>query len=286
MTSQGLSTFVAALGAGIADATPLGGGDICHAYRVRLDDGRTVFLKTRPGARPDFFSTEAAGLARLGASGGPPVPEVLAVTADGLALEWVEPGRPTSAAAQEFGAALALTHAAGAATFGGDADGYLGSLALPNRPAASWPELYAEQRVGAALRIAVDRGRIEPGDAAAVERVIAALPDLAGPAEPPALLHGDLWAGNVHWSASGPAYLIDPAVHGGHRETDLAMLALFGTPYLERILAAYDEAAPLAAGWRERVPLHQLHPVLVHAALFGGGYGRQAGALALRALGR
>lgn len=117
-----------------------------------------------------------------------------------------------------------------------------------------------------------------------MERVIAALPDLAGPSEPPALLHGDLWAGNLHWSAAGPAYLIDPAVHGGHRETDLAMLALFGAPLLERILAAYDEAAPLAPGWRDRVALHQLHPVVVHAALFGGGYGRQAGALALRAL--
>ena len=94
------------------------------------------------------------------------------------------------------------------------------------------------------------------------------------PAEP-ARLHGDLWAGNVLWSASGPV-LVDPAAHGGHRETDLAMLALFGLPHLDRVLAAYDEAWPLDDGWRDRVALHQLHPLLVHAALFGGGYGRQA----------
>lgn len=186
---------------------------------------------------------------------------------------------------RDRGRARAGVGRAGTSDVGGEADGYLGSLALPNRRAATWPELYAEQRVGAALRIAVDRGRIESGDAALLEHVIAALPELAGPPAPPALLHGDLWAGNVHWSAKGPVHLIDPAVHGGHRETDLAMLALFGAPLLERTLAAYDEAAPLAPGWRERVPLHQLHPVVVHAALFGGGYGPQAGALALRALG-
>jgi fructosamine-3-kinase len=95
------------------------------------------------------------------------------------------------------------------------------------------------------------------------------------PTAEPARLHGDLWAGNVLWSANGPV-LVDPAAHGGHRETDLAMLALFGLPHLGRVLAAYDEAWPLDEGWRDRVPLHQLHPLLVHAALFGGGYGRQA----------
>ncbi|HUR72695.1 MAG TPA: fructosamine kinase family protein [Sporichthya sp.] len=272
------------LGFAVVGASRVGGGDICEASRLTLADGRVVFAKTRPGAPADFFPTEAEGLRRLAAAGGAPVPEVLEVTEDALVLEWVEPGRPTPTAAEEFGRALSATHAAGAKHFGGTGDGYVGSLRLPNGPAATWPELYAEQRVGAALRHAVDRGRIAPDDAAAVEQVLAVLPALAGPAEPPALLHGDLWAGNVHWSAAGPAYLIDPAVHGGHRETDLAMLALFGCPLLERILAAYEEAAPLADGWRDRVPLHQLHPVVVHAALFGGGYGAQAGRLARAAL--
>ena len=100
--------------------------------------------------------------------------------------------------------------------------------------------------------------------------------ELAGPQEPPARIHGDLWSGNVLWGSDGTAWLIDPAAHGGHRETDLAMLALFGAPHLQRLLDAYAEAAPLADGWRERVPLHQLHPLLVHAVLFGGGYGARA----------
>jgi fructosamine-3-kinase len=106
--------------------------------------------------------------------------------------------------------------------------------------------------------------------------VLARITELAGPAERPSRIHGDCWSGNVLWSG-GRGWLIDPAAHGGHRETDLAMLALFGAPFLDRILASYDEAAPLAAGWRPRVPLHQLHPLLVHACLFGTGY---AGAVA------
>ncbi|MGQ0846913.1 MAG: fructosamine kinase family protein [Sporichthyaceae bacterium] len=279
-----MESLYAELGTTIRRTDPLGGGDICRAFRAHTDDGRVLFVKTKPAAPADFFHTEAAGLRALAAAGGAPVPAVLAVSDDALALEWIEPGPPSAGAAEEFGRTLATTHAAGAKAFGGDGPGYLGSLRLPNEPAATWVELYREQRAGAALRIAEERGRIERTDAAAVERVLESLERVAGPVEEAALLHGDLWAGNVHWSAQGWTYLIDPACHGGHRETDLAMLALFGAPHLDRILDAYDEAAPLAAGWRERVALHQLHPVLVHAALFGGGYGAAAGRLAREVL--
>jgi fructosamine-3-kinase len=268
-----------ALGVGIKETRPVGGGDICRAARATLADGRTIFIKTRPGAPPDFFRTEAAGLNKLADAGGAPTPEVLAVTDDALALEWIEPGAPTPRTAEAFGRALAATHRATPKHFGGDGDGYLGSLRLPNRPAGTWAELYREQRVGPALQKAIERDAISPTDALDVQQVLADLEEFAGPEEPPALLHGDLWAGNVHWT-DGPTYLIDPAVHGGHRETDLAMLALFGAPLLDRILAGYDAAYPPAPGRARRVALHQLHPVVVHAALFGGGYGPRAGALA------
>ncbi|WP_346085044.1 fructosamine kinase family protein, partial [Streptomyces thermocarboxydus] len=150
--------------------------------------------------------------------------------------------------------------------------------------ADDWPAWYAEHRVLPYLRRAVDAGAMDAGEAAVVERVCARLPELAGPAEPPARLHGDLWSGNVLWGADGRVHVIDPAAHGGHRETDLAMLALFGCPLLDAVLEGYQEVAPLAEGWRERVGVHQLFPLLVHAVLFGRGYAGQALAAARSAL--
>ncbi|HEV3293726.1 MAG TPA: fructosamine kinase family protein, partial [Streptosporangiaceae bacterium] len=118
---------------------------------------------------------------------------------------------------------------------------------------------------------AVDAGALPPGDGRLGEAVADRIGSLAGPAEPPSRIHGDCWAGNVLWSG-GRGWLIDPAAHGGHRETDLAMLDLFGAPSLDRIIAGYQDTAPLAEGWRSRMPLHQLHPLLVHACLFGAAY--------------
>lgn len=104
-----------------------------------------------------------------------------------------------------------------------------------------------------------------------VERLLAALDELVGVPEPPARLHGDLWAGNVHVAADGAPVLIDPAVYGGHREVDLAMMRLFGG-FSSRVFAAYEEALPLAPEHQRRVPLYQLYPLLVHLELFGAGY--------------
>ena len=116
------------------------------------------------------------------------------------------------------------------------------------------------------LKLARDRGAVERGRGRAwSRRVIGKLTALL-PEEPPARLHGDLWNGNVLWGQESRVWLIDPAAYGGHRELDLAMLALFGLPHLPRVLEAYQERAPLAEGWEERVPLHQLFPLLVHAA--------------------
>lgn len=274
------------LGSPVGTLTAVGGGSICQARRAKLADGQTVFVKTRRGAPDGFFDAEARGLRRLAAArNGVPVPQVLAHNAECLVLEWVATTVPSARAAERFGRALAATHRHGADIFGcAEGDGWIGTAALPNGPWETWPQLWAQGRIQPYLAAARKAGAIDRRSAADVERVLADLDRIAGPAEPPALIHGDLWDGNVLWTEDDGAYLIDPAVHGGHRETDLAMLTLFGLPHLERVLAAYDEAWPLADGWRERVALHQLHPVLVHAVMFGGSYGAQAGQLARLAL--
>ncbi|OZM80157.1 fructosamine kinase family protein [Pseudonocardia sp. MH-G8] len=269
------------LGVNVRERVPLGGG----AARVTLADGRVVVVKD---GEPDAVRAEAAGLRWLGAAGGPPVPAVLEVSGGRLVTELVASAGPDAAAAEELGRALARMHAAGAPAFGapppgGPTDARIGTAPMRNAPAPSWPEWYAADRLLPYLRLARDAGDLDADAARDIEAVADRLPALAGPAEPPARLHGDLWSGNVLWSPTG-AVLIDPAAHGGHRETDLAMLALFGCPHLDTVVAAYDEAAPLAPGLLERVPLHQLFPLLVHVVLFGGGYAAQARAAARAAL--
>jgi fructosamine-3-kinase len=255
--------------------TPVSGGDVCTASRLTLDDGTSIFAKSWPGGSPPegFFEAEAAGLAWLGAAGPVPVPEVLVALPDLLAMEWVDPGRPSAAAAAGFGRALAGLHRAGADAFGADWPGFIGPLPLDNTPSnGPWASWFAERRLLPYLRRSVDRDALTPADTAAVDQIINTI-DRYEVSEPPARTHGDLWPGNVLWALDGRVWLVDPAAHGGHRETDLATLALFGgAPYLDTILAAYDEVYPLADGWRARVPLHQLHLLLVHTAAFGSAY--------------
>jgi fructosamine-3-kinase len=276
---------VARLTGRAAVRTGSGSGSLAAA---RLDNGDVVLAKR--GCGPNASRAEAAGLRWLAETGTVRVPRVRGVDDDWLVIDRVDTGAPGPAAAERLGRELAALHAAGAPAFGapptdGPVRAWIGLAPMRNVSATSWPEWYAEHRVLPYLRDAVDQGALRGADAAVVRRVAERLPELAGPAEPPARLHGDLWNGNVLWGADGHAWLIDPAAHGGHRETDLAMLHLFGCPHLDRVLAGYQEVAPLADGWTERIALHQLFPLLVHTVVFGGGYARQAAAAARSALG-
>ncbi|NUP36994.1 MAG: phosphotransferase [Streptomyces sp.] len=254
---------------------------------VGLDDGQSVMVKRADD--PGAAQAEAAGLRWLADAGAVRVANVHGHDRRWLVTDVVVQGPPTARAAVRFGHGLAALHAAGAPVFGapppgGPVDAYIGLAPMRNVPGTDWPRWYAEHRVLPYLREAVDRGTIRPAETAVIERVCERLPELAGPAEPPARLHGDLWNGNVLWGADGHAWLIDPAAHGGHRETDLAMLHLFGCPHLEQVLDGYRQAAPLGDGWADRVALHQLFPLLVHAVLFGRGYAEQALEAARRGL--
>lgn len=266
---------------GASDPVRVGGGDINEAWRVSLADGRDAFVKTRENAAEGEYEREAAALRWLAEPGALQVPEVLDIGEDHLALQWVQHGIMSEAGAEELGRGLARLHAAGAPCFGDPGLGVvggpatIGSLRLPNEPADDWPSFYVNRRLRPALAAARSRGAISSTGVSAVEAVCERIAELCGPPEPPARLHGDLWTGNVLAAADGRPWLIDPTAYGGHREVDLAMLRLFGAPS-ERIFGAYEQERPLAEGWQARVPLYQLLPLLVHAALFGGSYGAAA----------
>ena len=267
------------LGAGLTDARSIGGGHGVTHYRLTTADGRAAFAKlaslpatdSEGNGDPGGFAAEASGLRWLAEANAVPVPAVLACDSGCLVTEWVEASGSDSQAAVRFGRELAALHMFGADWFGAPWPGTIAGLPLPNGSGHRWPEWYAANRLLPYVRIARDAGALGAADVRLIESAAARSEALAGPDEQPSRIHGDCWAGNVLWSG-GRGWLIDPAAHGGHRETDLAMLALFGAPYLDQILASYAAAAPLADGWQARVPLHQLHPLLVHVCLFGASY--------------
>lgn len=265
------------LGAEPREVRAIAGGDINQAFRVDLADGRGVFVKHRADAPSGMFAAEGWGLDWLRVPDGPRIPRVVAVNETQprfLALEWIDRGVPAPDHDATLGRALAAMHRSGPATFGLDRDNYIATIPQPNGEASTWAGFYWTRRLEPLARRCADEGRLDPTTVARLGRLAGRLPELCGPREPPARLHGDLWAGNAIVDDDGAPVLIDPAVYGGHREVDLAMMRLFGG-FSERVFAAYDEAFPLADGHRERVALWQLWPLLVHVALFGSGYAGQ-----------
>ena len=268
-------------GSAVLGAHRIAGGDVSHAYRVELADGRSLFVKSHRSPPPGMYGLEVRGLLWLREAAALAVPEVVCVSDVApayLALGFIESGSGGGDFAEQLGRGLAALHGANAQGFGLAYDSYVAVIAQPNRPCDDWPSFYAERRLEPMLARAVSAGRAPRPLRIAVDRVIDRIrrdPEGAcGPAEPPARLHGDLWSGNVIVDPVGRPCLIDPAVYGGHREVDLAMMRLFGG-FSDRCFDAYHEAAPLAPGHAERVglyQLYQLYPLLVHVALFGRSY--------------
>lgn len=252
------------------------------------------FVKRNLSAPAGFFACEAAGLQWLSdCQDGIPCARVLAAEPTALTLEMLTTAGPSAQAAREFGERLARTHDAGADGFGAppagwSGDGFFGPMDRPLPMAyscdSSWGAFYAEHRLAPMAALAAPYLDDATGDtvSAVLDHCAAGVFD---DGDSPCRLHGDLWSGNVMWTPSG-VVVIDPAAHGGHRETDLAMLALFGCPYLDAVVDGYQRCHPLRAGWRDRIGLHQLFPLLAHVALFGTGYvapTRAAARTALRA---
>ncbi|MDA7430076.1 fructosamine kinase family protein [Primorskyibacter aestuariivivens] len=252
------------LGREVSALRPLHGGDLSEVLRADLSGGKSVVVK-----RGAHVGIEAHMLRRM-LEAGAPVPEVLAAQDDLLAMAHIPEGAATEAAWRGLGRDLRAMHDVAGAEYGWPEGYAFGAVQIGNRPCASWPAFWAERRLRPLARHL-------PGDAATrLDRVIAELDTLLPETPPPALLHGDLWTGNVHFGADGRAWMIDPACYYGDAEVDLAMLCLFGRPPQ----SFFDAYGPLPAGWETRRAIYQLWPALVHVALFGAGYhGMVAGLL-------
>jgi fructosamine-3-kinase len=261
----------AALGSAVVAWQGVSGGDINAAHEARLADGRWVFVKSNREAPDGMFAAEARGLDWLGQAKALRVPTVIAQGPDFLVLECFRPGRRRPDFDELIGRGLAALHRTGAPSFGLDHDNFIGRLPQSNQPLATWAEFYRERRLLPQLRLAVDGQRASATMRRQFDQLLVRLEDLVGPPEPPARVHGDLWGGNAMVDEQGMPCLIDPAVHGGHREVDLAMMRLFGG-FGPRVFDAYHEAFPLPPGHEARVPLYQLYFLMVHVNLFGGSY--------------
>lgn len=255
---------------------PVGGGCIAEARIATFADGYRVFVKSAEGL-PGMFECEAKGLSALAAAGAIRTPEVLAVGDGALVLEAIIPGPRRPDFFEVFGRRFARLHSRQGPFFGFDGDNFIGSTAQRNTPVGAgddWPGFFVERRLRFQVELAERNGHgselrecLESGEAHIREIIGAA-------AEPPSLLHGDLWGGNYMVDDRGSPCLIDPAVYYGHREADLAMTRLFGG-FPPPFYAAYTEAWPLEPGHAERLPLYQLYHLLNHLNLFGGAYYRQ-----------
>lgn len=265
------------LGVSLDSWQPLSGGDFAKSYRAVVNkNGNKLFLKTHANPPPFHFSTEAKGLQWLAQTNTVRVPVVLGVSDEipYLALAWVEETRQLtggSAGEVEFGEQLAALHRAPWAVFGREDKRSTGSLGLPNEPSQSWAEFYASQRLLPLAKIAANRQALSGNLIDAIERLAARLDEHVNSTTSPSLLHGDLWAGNRVVDSNKQSWVIDPACHGGHREFDLAMMRLFGG-FEDACFNAYQAAYALDDGWHERVALHQLAPLIVHAIKFGSSY--------------
>ena len=271
MLPSPVTTYLTENGYGpVVRTRPVGGGCISNGQILETRSGATFFLKTNASVPADMFAREAEGLHALTVPDGPRVPRVYLHGADFILLEDLAPAPRTRGYWPDFGRKLAALHNHTADRFGFGHDNYIGSTPQINTWTADGYEFFAEHRLRYQGMLAHRRGLLFAADLRAIDRLIARLPDLI-PAQPPSLLHGDLWSGNAITDSEGAPAIIDPAAHYGWAEAELAMTALFGA-FPAAFYRAYEEVHPLEPGYPARYPIYNLYHLLNHLNIFGRGY--------------
>lgn len=248
----------------------VGEGCIHQTCRLHTSAGGRFFLKTNPEPPAGVFYSEAVGLEALRVPGAPTVPGVLLVGEEYLLLEDLQPASRRVDFWEVYGRKLARLHLQTSSCFGFSADNYIGSSPQLNSWMDSGLAFFKERRLQPQILRGKERGLLNSSDLNSCENLLDKLADLI-PEQPAALLHGDLWSGNLITDSEGGPALIDPAVYYGWPEADLAMTELFGS-YPDAFYAAYNEVHPLQSGYRERYPIYNLYHMLNHLNLFGLSY--------------
>lgn len=258
----------------IHSSSGVSGGSINQAAHLKTSHG-DYFVKYNDASRfPDMFAKEARGLKLLGEPGVIDVPQVLLVDEDQeyafLLLEYIDSSGASGDFWDDFGKKLAVLHQTKAKQYGLDHDNYMGSLYQHNDYHSDWTAFFITRRLEQQIKLAREKGRITRSDVSAFERLYKRLDEIFPPSRP-SLVHGDLWSGNFMVGPTGHACLIDPAAYFGHPEIDIAMSTLFGG-FSGRFYESYNRYNPLENGWRGRLDIYNLYPLMVHVNLFGGSY--------------
>jgi len=252
----------------------LGGGSINNVLLLDTSMGKLCLKYNFSNAFPKMFENESDGLQLLQSTGEIRVPRVIAVQVLSkyayLLLEYIVPGRPVNDFMAEFGRSMARLHRHTEQHFGLSHDNYMGSLRQFNTIHSDWTSFFIQERLQRQVRMAIQAESLPSIAIRQFEKLYKLLENLL-PKEKPSLLHGDLWSGNYLTTENGKACLIDPAVYYGHREIDIAMTTLFGG-FDPCFYSGYQEIFALEPGWKERIDLYNLYPLLIHLNLFGSGY--------------
>jgi protein-ribulosamine 3-kinase len=253
---------------------PASGGCINHCGIIHMDKGKYFLKWNNASAFLNMLQLEKKGLGILLESKTIRVPKTFeagqAADFQYLVMEVISSSPRQPQYWRVFGEQLARLHQCSSTAFGLDEDNYIGSLPQKNTCANSWIDFFIDNRLNFQLQVASKSGLISSSTVKQFEQLYPKLSSLL-PNEKPALLHGDLWGGNIMVDESGLPCVIDPAVYYGHREVDIAMTMLFGG-FDMSYLKSYNEVYPLSPGFKERLPIYNLYPLLVHVNLFGSGY--------------
>lgn len=270
LSDNALQEWLASQSLHIVAADPLGGGCIAQCFCLQMSDGDRYFLKQQDGAEVGQFAAEVAGLTALDETGGLPTPKVIWGSEQSLLLNYLPPAARQKSFFTVLGEGLARQHCYPVQAFGFDRDTWCGATRQPNEKSADGYHFFAEQRLRHLARICINQGLLSRLQGDRLESICERLPELI-PEQAPALLHGDLWSGNVHTGPNGLPVLIDPAVYQGWPEAELAMTCLFGG-FEQGFYDAYQSNFPILPDWRERIALYNLWHLLNHLSLFGRSY--------------